>query len=162
MASNKDVFQVWRSYGTGTGGYRRLEPMSEAESAAWTAIRQHAHREMIDRQIAEEAHFQVTPPPPQAPKVGCVFAKSCNLPDAIIDYHDPTGYVPLDQLQDYGEYTLLGAREADAAGRLPLQKISGTAIPAGVGALALGGTAIMGLSADRKSSRYHCRPDLSA
>ena len=142
MASNKDVVQVWRSYGTGTGGYRKLEPMSEAELAVRTAAQQHAHREMIDRQIAEDARFQVRPLPPQTPKVGCVFAKSCNLPDAIIDYHDPTGYVPLDQLKDYGEYTLLGAREADAAGRFPLQKVSDTAIPAGLGALALGGTAI--------------------
>lgn len=38
MASNKDVVQVWRSYGTGTGGYRKLEPMSEAELAVRTAI----------------------------------------------------------------------------------------------------------------------------
>lgn len=91
MASNKDVVQVWRSYGTGTGGYRKLEPMSEAELAVRTAAQQHAHREMVDRQIAEDARFQVRPLPPQTPKVGCVFAKSCNLPDAIIDYNDPTG-----------------------------------------------------------------------
>lgn len=72
MANNKEVFKVWRSYGTGTGGYRRLEPMTEAESAAWTAIRQQAQRESIDRQIAEDAYFQVESPPPELPKVGCV------------------------------------------------------------------------------------------
>lgn len=95
MASNKDVFQVWRSYGSGTGGYRRLEPMNEAESAARRAIQQQAHRDMFDQRIAQEARLHVKPAPPPAPNGGCVFAKSCNLPDAIIDYHEPNGYVPL-------------------------------------------------------------------
>lgn len=72
--------------------------------------------------------------------MGCVFAKSCNLPDSIIDYHDPTGYVPLDRLKDYGEYALLGGREPDESGVLPLKKISGSALPAGLGTLALAGT----------------------
>lgn len=144
MANQKDVFQVWRSYGTGTGGYRRLEPMNEAELAARTAIQQQAHREMIDRQIAEERHFLVKPPPPQPSKEGCVFAKSCNLPDAIIDYHDPTGYVPLDRLRDYAEYALLGGIEADSSGRLRLSMIGGSPLPTGFGGLSLGGIATAG------------------
>lgn len=72
--------------------------------------------------------------------MGCVFAKSCNLPNSIIDYHDPTGYVPLDNLNDYGEFALLGVREPDESGVLPLKKISGSALPAGLGTLALAST----------------------
>lgn len=139
MANNKDVPHVWRSYGTGTGGYRRLEPMNEAELSA-RAAQQKAHQAMLHRQEAYEKSLQVDPTPAPTPTLGCVFAKSCNLPDNIIDYHDPTGYVPLERLSDYGEHTLLGAREADESGVFPLKKISGSALPAGLGALALTGT----------------------
>lgn len=139
MANNKDTIQVWRSYGTGTGGYRMLEPMNEAELKA-RATRQKAYQAMLDRQEAYENSRQVDPPPAPEPLMGCVFAKSCNLPDSIIDYHDPTGYVPLDNLNDYGEFALLGGREPDESGVLPLQKISGSALPAGLGTLALAST----------------------
>lgn len=69
-------------------------------------------------------------------RAGCVFAKSCKLPDAIIDYSNPSGMVPTDSLKDYGELILLGAREADASGGIPLKKISASAIPVGFGSLA--------------------------
>lgn len=139
MANHKDTIQVWRSYGTGTGGYRMLEPMNEAELKA-RATRQKAYQAMLDRQEAYENSRQVDPPPAPEPLMGCVFAKSCNLPDSIIDYHDPTGYVPLDNLNDYGEFALLGGREPDESGVLPLKKISGSALPAGLGTLALAST----------------------
>lgn len=139
MANTKDTFQVWRSYGTGTGGYRMLEPMNEAELAA-RAARQKDHQAMLARQEAYENSRLADPPPAPTPLIGCVFTKSCNLPDNIIDYHDPTGYVPLDRLEDYGECALLGGRETDESGVLPLRKISGSALPAGLGALALAGT----------------------
>lgn len=139
MANNKDTVQVWRSYGTGTGGYRMLEPMNEAELKA-RATWQKDYQAMLDRQQAYENSRQVDPPPAPEPLVGCVFAKSCNLPDSIIDYHDPTGYVPLDNLNDYGEFALLGGREPDESGVLPLKKISGSALPAGLGTLALAST----------------------
>lgn len=139
MANTKDTFQVWRSYGTGTGGYRMLEPMNEAELAA-RAARQKAHQTLLARQEAYENSRLADPHPAPTPLIGCVFTKSCNLPDNIIDYHDPTGYVPLDRLEDYGEYALLGGRETDESGVLPLKKISGSALPAGLGTLALAGT----------------------
>jgi hypothetical protein len=139
MANTKDTFQVWRSYGTGTGGYRMLEPMNEAELAA-RAARQKAHQTLLARQEAYENSRLADPHPAPTPLIGCVFTKSCNLPDSIIDYHDPTGYVPLDRLEDYGEYALLGGRETDESGVLPLKKISGSALPAGLGTLALAGT----------------------
>lgn len=139
MANTKDTFQVWRSYGTGTGGYRMLEPMTEAELAART-VRQKAHQVMLERQDAYESSRQVDPPPAPTPLMGCVFAKSCNLPSGLIDYHDPTGFVPLERLKDYGEYALLGGRETDESGVLPLRKISGSVLPAGLGTLALAGS----------------------
>jgi hypothetical protein len=139
MANTKDTFQVWRSYGTGTGGYRMLEPMNEAELAA-RAARQKDHQTLLARQEAYENSRLADPHPAPTPLIGCVFTKSCNLPDSIIDYHDPTGYVPLDRLEDYGEYALLGGRETDESGVLPLKKISGSALPAGLGMLALAGT----------------------
>jgi hypothetical protein len=77
---------------------------------------------------------------------GCVFAKSCDLPDAIIDYHNPTGYIPTEMLSAYGAFTLLGGREVNESGCVPLKKISGT-LPASIGTFALGGTALASLSA---------------
>lgn len=143
MANNKDIPQVWRCYGTGTGGYRRLENMNERELADREA-RQRAYEAMLARQEAYEARRKVESPPTPLPMVGCVFAKSCNLPDALIDYNNPSGYIPLDRIGDYGEHVLLGGRETDSEGLLPLKKISGSALPAGLGTLALGGSAIGG------------------
>jgi len=76
-----------------------------------------------------------------------VFAKSCKLPDAIIDYANPSGMVPTDSLKDYGDLVLLGGREADDSGGVPLKKISGTAIPAGLGTFAFAGEAFKALPA---------------
>lgn len=78
-------------------------------------------------------------PEPIEPK-GSVFAKSCNLPDAVFDY--PTEFVPTDAVTSYGDLLLLGGRTLDAAGTLPLKKIGGAAIPSRLGTLALGGAAI--------------------
>ncbi|MEB0203974.1 colicin E3/pyocin S6 family cytotoxin [Pseudomonas sp. CCC3.1] len=75
-----------------------------------------------------------------AERRGCVFIKSCKLPDAVINYNDPAGFVPVDSLSDYGTFAILGARQADSSGLVPLELISG-AVPAGVGSLALGGAA---------------------
>lgn len=146
MVNNQDRPQVWRSYGTGTGGYRRLEPMNERELAARETLQQ-PYNAMLARQQAYEANRQPASEPNPAPVVGCVFAKSCNLPDAIISYNNPSGYIPLERLADYGEHAVLGGRETDATGRLPLQKISATVLPAGLGSLALGGSTITGTAA---------------
>lgn len=94
---------------------------------------------------------EFTPPPPPVPAqipspLGCVFAKSCNLPNSIIDYSTPSGFVPTDSLKDYGDLALLGAREADASGLFPLKKIGGVAIPSGIGSLALGAAATGSIS----------------
>ncbi|SDB26520.1 S-type Pyocin [Pseudomonas sp. NFACC23-1] len=75
---------------------------------------------------------------------GCVFAKSCKLPPSVIDYQNPAGYIPTELLKEYGAMTLLGGRQVDESGLLPLKKISG-ALPASFGTLALGGAAVTSL-----------------
>jgi hypothetical protein len=109
--------------------------------------RQNAYDAMLARQQAFEDSLQVLAKRDDSVRAGCVFAKSCKLPDAIIDYSNPSGVVPTDSLKDYGELILLGAREADESGAVPLKKISGTAIPAGLGSLALAGSAFAALPA---------------
>ena len=88
--------------------------------------------------------YEAPPPPsPEPARIpGHVFAKSCQLPDGIISYNNPTGYVPLELIKDYGHFTLLGGREVDSHGGVSLRKISGSALPAGLGQLVLR-TAVM-------------------
>ncbi|RON81313.1 S-type pyocin domain-containing protein [Pseudomonas fluorescens] len=72
--------------------------------------------------------------------IGCVFAKSCDLPDGVIDHKTPAGFIPVEKVGNFGELTILGGRETDAQGNIPLKKVSG-AIPATLGTLLLGGAA---------------------
>jgi len=74
--------------------------------------------------------------------MGCVFAKSCDLPDGVIDHKKPAGFIPVEKLANYGEFSILGGREADAEGNISLKKISGSALPTALGTLLLGGTAV--------------------
>jgi hypothetical protein len=73
--------------------------------------------------------------------VGCVFAKSCDLPDGVIDHKKPAGFIPVEKVGNYGEFAILGGRETDADGNIPLKKISGNALPSALGSLLLGGGA---------------------
>jgi hypothetical protein len=72
--------------------------------------------------------------------VGCVFAKSCDLPDGVIDHKKPAGFIPVEKVGNYGEFAILGGRETDTQGNTPLKKVSG-ALPATLGTLLLGGAA---------------------
>lgn len=83
--------------------------------------------------------FTPTPAPKPVPAKlpGCTFTKPCQLPDGIIHYTNPTGYVPLELIKDYGHFSLLGGREVDSQGAIALSKISGSALPVGLGQLAL-------------------------
>lgn len=96
--------------------------------------------------IADLPANQPADPAPNKP-LGCVFAKSCKLPDGIINYANPSGFVPLDALKDYGNFALLGGRETDSSGAVPLKKISGSALPIGLGGLALAGSSVSGVTA---------------
>lgn len=82
---------------------------------------------------------------PEKPEpVGCVFAKSCNLPDGVINHNNPGGFVPLEQLKDYGDWAVWGTGTAIRASGTPLQLI-GSSTAATTIATRLGGTLSLGL-----------------
>ena len=98
--------------------------------------------------------------PPEPPRMeprsaGCVFAKSCNLPDGVIDHQQPGNFIPLESLKSYGEWAVLATGSTLAATATPLQLVggstSGTALAARLGgniSLALsGGMATAGVVA---------------
>ncbi|WP_159815727.1 colicin E3/pyocin S6 family cytotoxin [Pseudomonas sp. 18058] len=138
MAGNKDIPRV-SNPPQGDGHHVTYRYMTASELADRDA-RQNAYDAMLARQEAFERGREVAAKKDDVVRAGCVFAKSCKLPDAIIDYTNPSGMVPTDSLKDYGELILLGARETDDSGGVPLKKIGATAIPAGFGSLALAGS----------------------
>ncbi len=145
MAGNKDIPRV-QNPPQGDGHHVTYRYMTATELAERDA-RQNAYDAMLARQDAFERSREVAVKKTDPVRAGCVFAKSCNLPDAIIDYSSPSGMVPTDSLKDYGELILLGAREADESGAVRLKKIGATAIPAGFGSLALAGSMLEALPA---------------
>lgn len=145
MARNKDIPRV-SNPPAGDGHHVTYRYMTSSELAERDA-RQNAYDAMLARQDAFERAREVAAKKPEPIRAGCVFAKSCKLPDAIIDYSNPSGMVPTDSLKDYGELIVLGAREADASGAVALKKISSTAIPTGIGHFALAGSAFEALPA---------------
>jgi hypothetical protein len=80
----------------------------------------------------------------KAQPVGCVFAKSCVLPDGEINHNNPGGFVPLEQLKSYGDWAVLGTGTAISAGGTPLQLI-GSSTAATTIATRLGGALSLGL-----------------
>lgn len=145
MARNKDIPRV-PNPPAGDGHHVTYRYMTATELAEREA-RQNAYEAMLARQEAFERSREVAAKKPDPVRAGCVFAKSCKLPDAIIDYSNPSGMVPTDSLKDYGELILLGARESDENGGVALKKIGATAIPAGLGSFALAGAAFEALPA---------------
>ncbi|MBC8998148.1 S-type pyocin domain-containing protein [Pseudomonas sp. N40(2020)] len=145
MARNKDDPRV-PNPPQGDGHHVTYRYMTATELAEREA-RQNAYDAMLARQEAFERNREVAAKKPDPVRAGCVFAKSCKLPDAIIDYSNPSGMVPTDSLKDYGDLILLGAREADETGGFHLKKIGATAIPAGFGSFALAGSAFEALPA---------------
>ena len=135
MAGKPGIPQI-QNPPSGDGHHISYRDMTTAELVARDA-RQKAYDDMLARQRAYEDRLPVPMEKQEVIRTGCVFAKSCNLPDAIIDYSYPSGMVPVDSLKDYGEIAWLGAREADDAGLLDLQTISGNVTALGIGRLAL-------------------------
>ncbi|MHC8385853.1 colicin E3/pyocin S6 family cytotoxin [Pseudomonas sp. LB3P14] len=135
MAGNKDIPRV-QNPPSGDGHHITHRFMTATELAERNA-RQNAYDAMLARQDAFERSREVVAKKHEAVRAGCVFAKSCKLPDAIIDYSNPSGMVPTDSLKDYGEVAWLGAREVDDAGLLNLETISGSTLSLGIGRIAL-------------------------
>ncbi|WP_244302771.1 hypothetical protein [Pseudomonas saxonica] len=70
------------------------------------------------------------PPKLEPPTNGCVFAKSCTLPNGVIDHKNPNGFVPVETLAEYGAYAVLGTVGAITTEGTALDWIggSGTAV----------------------------------
>ncbi|MHC8399582.1 colicin E3/pyocin S6 family cytotoxin [Pseudomonas sp. MDT1-17] len=140
MAGNKEIPRV-KNPPSGDGHHVTHRFMTATELAERDA-RQNAYDAMLARQDAFERSRKVVAKKHEAVRAGCVFAKSCKLPDAIIDYSNSSGMVPTDSLKDYGEVAWLGAREVDDAGLLNLETISGSTVSLGIGRLALSAPAL--------------------
>ncbi|MFP0198983.1 colicin E3/pyocin S6 family cytotoxin [Pseudomonas sp. PHC1] len=116
-------------------------------------VRQKKYDEMQARQQAYEDRFlRQSQQPNQHSALGCVFTKSCNLPDGVINHESPAGFIPVERLADFGAFTLLGGRELDAAGNITLKRIGGAKLPSAIGTLLLGGSASIGTSTSAMSS----------
>lgn len=68
-------------------------------------------------QARDEARRNATPQPALAkPEIrGCVFAKSCGLPEGVTNHSDPSGFIPVELLTQYGSFAVLGSGSANAA-----------------------------------------------
>lgn len=141
MAGTKHIPQI-KNPPSGDGHHVTYRLMTASELAERDAL-QKAYEAMLARQQAFEDGLQVVAKKDEVVRAGCVFAKSCKLPDAIIDYANPSGMVPIDSLKDYGEIVWLGAREVDDGGLLNLQTISGSTVSLGIGQLALRAPALV-------------------
>ena len=149
MSNKQGVTQTLRRVGGDGGqGASYFDDMTPAELKerdagikAYEAIQARQEAYMARRQT--EAAAQQSQQKPE--RRGCVFAKCSKLPDAVINYSDPAGFVPVDSLSDYGNFAILGGSQTDSSGLVPLALISG-AVPAGIGGLALGGTATGGVA----------------
>jgi hypothetical protein len=102
--------------------------------------------EPVDIGAQHWAEYKDLPPKPDAKleTLGCVFAKSCNLPDGVINHKNPAGFVPVEKLADYGLWAVLGTAAAITAEGTPLQLVGGSATGGAI-AERLGGSLALSL-----------------
>ncbi|WP_277588592.1 colicin E3/pyocin S6 family cytotoxin [Pseudomonas chlororaphis] len=100
------------------------------------------------------AEYKDLPVKPEAKPAlkGCVFAKSCALPNGVINHSNPGGFVPVESLKQYGTFAVLGTGSAIAAAGTPLQWIGGSGSASALvarlgGSLALAGSTVVGFAA---------------
>jgi len=139
MAGNKDIPRV-QNPPSGDGHHVTYRFMTATELAERDA-RQKSYDDMLARQQAYEDQRASLAKTNAQSTAGCVFTKNCNLPDGIIDYTDPSGFIPTSAVSEYGNFTMLGGRETDAEGNTRLKKISGSTLPTALGSMAIGGMA---------------------
>lgn len=146
--ARKGAPQVWRHTGGDGHGYRYLDNMTESELAERDAM-QRPYEEMLARQHAYEEELERKRESRQKKveraRAGCVFAKSCNLPDGVINHDNPGGFVPLEQLEVYGDWAVLGSGSVVAAAGTPL-KLIGSSASASTLATRLGGSISLGIA----------------
>ncbi|PNA03392.1 MULTISPECIES: colicin E3/pyocin S6 family cytotoxin [unclassified Pseudomonas] len=151
MARKSDIPRI-QNPPSGDGHHITTRYMTATELAEQNA-RQKKYDEMQARQQAYEDRFlRQSQQPNQHSALGCVFTKSCNLPDGVINHESPAGFIPVERLADFGAFTLLGGRELDAAGNITLKRIGGAKLPSAIGTLLLGGSASIGTSTSTISS----------
>lgn len=151
MARKSDIPRI-QNPPSGDGHHITTRYMTATELAEQNA-RQKKYDEMQARQQAYEDRFlRQSQQPNQHSALGCVFTKSCNLPDGVINHESPAGFIPVERLADFGAFTLLGGRELDAAGNITLKRIGGAKLPSAIGTLLLGGSASIGTSTSAISS----------
>jgi len=140
VTRKQDIPKV-RNPPAGDGHHITYRDMTASELAA-RETRQRDYEAMLARQAAyEQARWAPVDNKPLPEVTGCVFAKSCKLPNGIIDYSNPNGYVPADLVKQYGDLMWLGGRSADPSGAVPLKRIGANTVPVTLGRFALGGSA---------------------
>jgi hypothetical protein len=144
MVRRKDIPKV-QNPPAGDGHHITSRYMTTTELAEREA-RQTAYDDMLARQHAYENKLIKQPQSRMADAKGCVFAKSCQLPNGVINHVSSAGFIPVEKLADFGELCLLGGRECDTAGNIPLRRIGGRDLPAAAGTLLLGTSTTLGLS----------------
>ncbi|MHB2137006.1 S-type pyocin domain-containing protein [Pseudomonas monsensis] len=124
----------------GIDSNRRHAEATEAVQAAWgrtVTANERNEREADALRNAIKKRDEVAPR-------GCVFAKSCNLPDGVINHNNPSGFVPVEKLAEYGLWAVLGTGAAITAQGTPLQLVAGSANGSAI-AQRLGGSLSLGL-----------------
>ena len=106
----------------GIDGNRRHAEATEAAQAAWDRT---AAANARNEWEADERRKAIKKPEEVRP-IGCVFAKSCTLPDGIINHSNSGGVIPLELLSQYGAYAVLGTSSAASASGTALQWIGGS------------------------------------
>lgn len=100
----------------------------------------------VDINAQHWAQYKDLPPTPDTKPtpMGCVFAKSCNLPDGEINHTNPAGFVPVEKLADYGLWAVLATGAAITAEGTALQFVGGSTSGSAI-AQRLGGSLALGL-----------------
>lgn len=112
-------------------------PPKRYKYSGGTPVDIHAQRWAEYKELASK-------PEDEPDTVGCVFAKSCNLPNGVIDHKNPTGFVPVEKLADYGLWAVLGTGTAITIQATPLQLVGGSATGGAI-AQRLGGSLSLSL-----------------
>ncbi|MVV52062.1 pyocin [Pseudomonas sp. PB120] len=113
---------------------------TEAAQAAWkrtVAASERNEREADARRNTIKKHEEVS-------LHGCVFAKSCNLPDGVINHNNSGVFIPVEQLSDYGLWAVMGTGVAITTQGTPLQLV-GESVAGSAIAQRLGGSLSLGL-----------------